>query len=202
MAHDLFSAIATGDLHRLSVLLEAGADPNARKPVPPQWLALHEAIEALESNPSTDSILLLLRHGAHVDGDGGDTPLLMALYRARPEVARIFLAAGADVNVRGPEGDSPLRWAVQRSDCAMAATLLRCGGVRTIDEAGGPLGATALGIAAIRLDVEMIALLLRFGANANALDIDRMTAQERLPPADASNADLRSLAAHLLSRAG
>jgi ankyrin repeat protein len=196
----LFAAIESHDLDRLASLLTRGCDPNAMKPAPPCWSPLHEAIEQLEDGGEIEALILLLRHGAHVEGGGGDTPLLMALYRAQAEAAHLLLAAGADTNVRGSEGDSPLRVCAERGDLAMAATLLRCGARATIDEPGGPAGASALGIAAMRLDVPMIEWLLRAGADPQALDVDRMTARDRLSPRTSENAQLHDQAAMLLEQ--
>jgi uncharacterized protein len=196
----LFAAIESHDLDRLASLLAGGCDPNVMKPAPPCWSSLHEAIEQLEDGGGIEALILLLRHGAHVEGGGGDTPLLMALYRAQAEAVHLLLAVGADTNVRGPEGDSPLRVCAERGDLAMAATLLRCGAQATIDEPGGPAGASALGIAAMRLDIPMIELLLRSGADAQALDTDRMTARDRLFPRTAENAQLHDRAEMLLKQ--
>jgi hypothetical protein len=79
-------------------------------------------------------------------------------------------------------GTSPLRHAVERGDLSTAATLLRCGARTTINEAGAPTGASALGIAAMRLDVPMIELLLQSGADPHVLDANHLTARARLPP--------------------
>lgn len=195
---ELFAAIEAGDLDRLTGLLKRGADVNAKKPTPPHWSPLHEAIENLEEGGPIEAIVLLLRHGADIEGGGGDTPLLMALYRTQPQAAALLLAAGANPNVRGPEGDSPLRLCVERNDFATAATLLRCGADDTIDEAGGPLGASALGLAARRLDLRFMSLLLDWGAHPNALDADGMTARDRLPPRREENSDAYDRAAVLL----
>jgi hypothetical protein len=59
---------------------------------------------------------------------------------------------------------------------------------------------TALGIAARRLDLPLIELLLKHGANPQALDLDRRTAAELLPPRGAENAQAWDAAARVLSR--
>src|SRR4051794_33621189 len=132
----IFDAIEAHDLDRLASALAAGDDPNAPKPTSPHWAPLHEAIEQLEDGGSIEALVLLLRHGANVEGSEGDTPLLMALYRTQPEAVHVLLAAGAETNVRGTEGDSPLRVAVERGDLATAAMLLRCGARKTINDVG------------------------------------------------------------------
>jgi ankyrin repeat protein len=195
---DIFDVIESHDLDRLASLLATGSDPNALKPGLPHWSPLHEAINELEEGGPVEALILLLRHGAHVEGSGGDTPLLMALYRSQLEAVHILLAARANANVRGPEGDSPLRVVVERGEIATAATLLRNGARATIDEPGGPAGASALGIAAARLDIPMIALLVRSGADPAALDADHMAPHERIPTRTPENEELHDQAQRLL----
>jgi ankyrin repeat protein len=202
MSKELFEAIETHDVERLARVLMAGADPHALKEEWPGWLPLQAAVDELEESGPVEALVLLLRHGARVDDMGPDrtaTPLLMAVFRRHPEAVHLLLAAGADPNYRGSEGDSPLRACVELGEHAMAAMLLRCGATRTIDEAGGPSGMSALGRAASRLDVPMIELLLRAGADPEASDLDRQRARERLPPRDSENQDTWDAAAALLA---
>lgn len=201
MSTELFEAIETHDVDRLATVLRGGADPNAVKVEGPKWLALHAAVDELEDGGSTEAVILLLRHGARVDGLDSDrdaTPLLMALFREQPEAARILLAAGADPNFRGSEGDSPLRVCVEQGRHELAAMLLRCGATQTIDESGGLSGMTALGRAASQLDISMLELLLKAGADPLALDADRQTAREHLPPREPHNQETWDTAAALL----
>jgi ankyrin repeat protein len=195
----LFAALEAHDLDALASALAAGADPNALKPAPPHWSPLHEAIEQIEDGGSIEAIILLLRHGAAIEGSEGDTPLLMAVYRDQPDAVRLLLGAGANPNVRGTEGDSPLRVVVERGDHATTATLLRCGAAQTIDESGAPTGASALGIAAKRLDVPMIQLLLQAGADPAARDADGLTARDRLPAPSPENQQAHSSVEQLLN---
>ncbi|HYO58718.1 ankyrin repeat domain-containing protein [Archangium sp.] len=202
MPTELFEAIEKHDLDRLSTLLKGGADPNAVKNGWPGWLPLHAAVEELEYGGPVEALVLLLRHGARIEGLGADrnaTALLMAIFRRQMEAVRMLLAAGADPNFKGSEGDSPLRACAQLGEHAMAAMLLRCGATRTIDEAGGMSGMSALGWATSRLDIPMMELLLRAGADPEALDLDRQTAREHLPPRDAGNQQAWDAAAALLA---
>ena len=57
----------------------------------------------------------------------------------------------------------------------------------------------ALGYAAYGLDLEMIKLLLAWGASLTARDVDRHTARERLPDRTDDNAETWALAFKLLS---
>ena len=202
MSKELFEALQKHDLHRLSALLAGGANPDARLSEWPGWFALHAAIEELEHGGPIEALLILLRHGARVDGlphlqDA--PPLLMALFRRQPEAARMLLAAGADPNLTGSEGDSPLRWCVQHSERRMAFTLLACGATRTLDEPGAPDGMTALGLATRRLDVPLMELLLKSGAHPHALDTDRRAASDHLPLRTPENSTAWEAARELLS---
>src|SRR5262245_21090735 len=113
MSIELFDAIKRHDLDRLAAVLSGGADPNAPQPPHPDWYPLHEgwhplhaAINELEDGGPIECLILLLRHGAEVEGGGvKDTPLLMALFRGQLEAVRVLLAARANPNVTGAEGD-------------------------------------------------------------------------------------------------
>jgi ankyrin repeat protein len=194
----ILAALEAHDLDGLASALAGGADPNALKPTPPHWSPLHEAVDQLEDGGSIEALVLLLRHGAAIEGADRDTPLLMALYRDQPAAVQLLLGAGADPNVRGDEGDSPLRVAVERGDHAIAATLLRCGARATIDDSAAPSGASALGLAAMQLDIPMIELLLKAGADPAARDMDRLMACDRLPSPTPENETARQEAERLL----
>ncbi len=64
----------------------------------------------------------------------------------------------------------------------MAALLLRHGAGKTINEWGGCWGLTPLGMAARKFDIAMIELLIRKGADPQALDEYDETARDKLPP--------------------
>jgi hypothetical protein len=73
------------------------------------------------------------------------------------------------------------------------------GAAKTIEESHHFACKTALGIAANRLDIEMIRLLLAWGASITAHDVDYYTARERLPPRTEENAEKWDLALKMLS---
>lgn len=179
MSDALIDAIESGDVDRVAKLLAAGEDPNTTRPG--YYTPLQDAVDALLPPGEVrglDAMVLLLRHGAMVDGrDGPDdsTPLLVAVQRNHIEAVRLLLAAGADPNVRDHRGDSPLRICAAKGYVDVARLLLLCGATKTIDEWGGDRPMTALGLAARDLQVDMAKLLLAYGANPQARDVDDMT---------------------------
>jgi ankyrin repeat protein len=194
MSDKLHLAVLDHDLDTLARLLAAGDDPNKFNG---DFAPLHDAVDDIEA------VALLLRHGADPniwDAHHGVTPLLTALFEERRDTALMLLAAGADPNVRSDEGDVPISMCVVRGDLKMAATLLRAGAAKTIEECPGDgTGMNALGHAACRLDLEMIRLLLAWGASITMHDIDRRTARERLPERTDENGEKWDLSFKLLS---
>lgn len=193
MSDALLEAIQARDVDRVAKLLAGGADPN--KPgksrygsggdLPPLHAAIAELEAFGEDEPGgpIDAVILLLRRGVRVNGwdvDQEGDPLLDAVMMKHIEAVRLLLAAGADPNVSNNEGTSPLRFCVQKRLTQMARLLLQCGATKTINEAGGAAGMNALGMAAYWLDVEMVRLLLAYGADSNVLDHDQDTVFEVL----------------------
>jgi ankyrin repeat protein len=177
----IFEAIRAGEVSAVSSLLHAGADLNG---VEGQtgWRPLHVAVDAIDEGGPDELVDLLIDHGAEVsawDRAHEVTPLLMAVFRGLHRAAERLLRAGADVHAVSGEGESPLRWAASHGDYAMAKLLIEHGAAASIDASGGPGGRTALGEAAVRLDEEMVKLVLKAGANPRAVDVDGFTAVER-----------------------
>jgi hypothetical protein len=193
MSDALLDAIQTRDVDRLARLLSAGADPNEPRKsrygsggtIPPLHAAIGEleAFGELQPGGPIDAVVLLLRHGAVVNGwdasKEGD-PLFDAVLMKHIEAVRLLLASGADPNVRDDEGDSPLRFCAQEGLLELARLLLHCGAGKTIHEAGGMAGMNALGLAAYGLHVDMVRLLCAHGADPHMVDNDRMTVLDHL----------------------
>jgi len=116
------------------------------------------------------------------------------------EVIRLLLEAGADPNVASEEGELAMRWAVEEGDLEMAVLFLRFGADKTINEFGPPCGDTPLTMAAKKLDLKMIELLLKAGADPQALDEDRRTALERVPLREESDTEMWDRVADILGQ--
>ncbi|MBK8253564.1 MAG: ankyrin repeat domain-containing protein [Polyangiaceae bacterium] len=202
LSNELVHAIQTRDVDRAAALLVAGANPNEPGrsrygnggDLPPLHAAIAElealdAIDPYEGEPEgpIDLLVLLLRYGAKVKGwevDKEGDPLLDAVGTNRADVVRMVLAAGADPNVENDEGVSPLRACAEKGSVEIARTLLLCGAAKTINQWGGPGAMTALGLAVRGLHVEMVKLLLAYGADPRAKDVDGLDALDCLPFAD------------------
>lgn len=189
---ELLASIDRHDLDALAHLLAAGADPNTRDSNS-SCPALIEAIEEVADGGPLEAVALLLRYGARPGHS-----LITAAWNDNLETALLLLAGGTDPGLEDDKGYSPLRVAVERKNLAMAATLLRSGADKTIDSAGGPLGASALGRAVLELDLPMVKLLLAWGADPLLPDVDRMIARDHLRKREAANAQIWDEIAALL----
>jgi hypothetical protein len=159
------------------------------------------AIEELEFGGSLDIVRLLIANGADVNAvyvDTGLTGLHAAVFSENIEVIKLVLDAGADPNIPDNEDTSPLKFSVEQGSFEMAKLLLEYGAERTINEAGGFCGCTALALAASKLDIAMIELLLKNGADPDTRDADGQTARQYLPPPDESDNEAWDAARDLL----
>jgi ankyrin repeat protein len=203
---DLPSAIRSGDVGRVQLLLDAGAKPDKRDSL--GATALHDAVWAGRA----EMVELLLQHGANANAphaEGGSTPLDYAVLRDDLRVARLLLKFGAEANAEYPSGVTPLQLAAPRGNIPMMQLLVQAGakvrhrdraGSAAMDEAAGrgalraveflaangaeidapnPLtGETPLNEAACRGDAEIVAFLLKHGADPGRRDLSGSTPLE------------------------
>lgn len=135
-------ACLQNDLEVVKILVEAGADVNARDAhlIPPLFLA-----------NTAETARFLLEHGADVNArdDKGRTPLIYHASSKRPEsyhpdpdepvaIAKVLLEYGADVHATQDDGTSALSWYVHED---MLRLLLEHGADATLmtDEGWSPL---------------------------------------------------------------
>jgi cytohesin len=186
---NLYRATHSGHASEVKMLLERGADPNARNQmgVP----ALHSA--AMGGHAAV--VEMLLGRGAAVDPrtPDGATPLLGAVLEGHADVVRLLLRAGADPNAALPDGASALYFAAYARAPPIAKLLLAAGAkARAADENGH----TPLHEAAFQGNAETVELLLKAGADANAKGRDGNTPLHLAACGSGDLAVVRSLLAH------
>ena len=164
-AGPLHNAARSGDLSAVKMLLEAGADPDARgrRGATP----LHEAAY----NDNLAVVEALLAAGADPDARGrrGATPLHEAAYNDNPAIVKALLTAGAD-----PNGDThssrsritPLHYAAAQNANPAVAEALIAGGA---DLEARTEYRTPLHEAARNNNLAVVEALLEAGADPNSL---------------------------------
>ena len=101
----LWFAADSTDIEIITLLLEKGASPNARKDFPPPFHVL------LWWNPKLEFVNLMLKHGAEcniLDQWGFNVMHWFALFGTDVEVLEVLLKAHADINVPDSFGETPL----------------------------------------------------------------------------------------------
>ncbi|NXI52363.1 ASB3 protein, partial [Chloroceryle aenea] len=159
--HALHLSARHGSLESLRVLLEAGADPNevTTEATTPLFLAVE--------NGHTDTVKLLLQHGANVEGPhcwSGWNSLHQASFQGCTEIMKILLEKGADKECQDDFGITPLFVAAQYGKLE-SLRLLASHGAAVNCQAKDR--ATPLLIAAQEGHTECVELLLARGANPN-----------------------------------
>ena len=156
----LHHAAAFGDVETMALLLDNGADANARNDrssTPLHW--------AIGEEPK---VRLLLERGADINAKQADgrTPLYQATFAGNHNnIVRLLLEKGADANLSTSTLTTPLMTAAGRGDVECMKLLLAKGAkVDALNGAGG----TALIAAAAGKNLEVVKLLLANGANVNA----------------------------------
>jgi ankyrin repeat protein len=139
-------------------------------------LDLFEAA-ALGRAPRVRALVDGARERARAYSSDGFTALHLAAFFGHAEVARLLVAAGADVDAisRNPMQVRPLHSAAARGDHAVMRLLLDAGAEVDARQAGG---FTALQSRALHGDVTMVRELLARGASAEQVADDGQTAAD------------------------
>jgi len=156
----LFSAAESGNLNKLSCLLDQGVDVNSCSKY--GTTLLQSAV--LEDHG--DLVQFLIGRGAQVDlpDISGITPLHLAAQMGRKNVTEILIANSANVTAKDFVGKSPLHWAVYCGRWDVVDVLRRNGGLP--DNSRGML------LAAV-LDDDVSAFLLALGLDDRESHIRR-----------------------------
>jgi ankyrin repeat protein len=169
--------MAAPDVAKMTLLLDRGADVNAR--AASRFSALMVAAQYQEGDAA---INLLLDRGARVTAPPSGAPVFnanpffLASYAGNARSLKRLLAAGGKLDEAmiaiGTSRTTPMLGAFKFGDIEVARTLLDLGA--PVDFSDGN-GITMLGRAALNNDVEMARLLISRGASVNIVDKLGMT---------------------------
>ena len=103
---DMFMAAQRGDVEKVRLLLEKGADINYKDKI----VLGHTPMTIAAAWGHTEVVKLLLDHGASVNqqDDDGTSALQCAASTTKSEMVKLLLDRGADVNHRDNSGRTPL----------------------------------------------------------------------------------------------
>jgi ankyrin repeat protein len=169
----LNSAVYYNHPEILTILLEAGTDPNIHGEHVP---ALHVAA----ANDNVEAAKILIGHGAKIDVRdtvNNDTALIYGIRDGKYNVAEYLLDAGADHSLTDRRGFASLHIAVSRNDTRLVECLLAHGAQVNVRTQGD--GRTSLVIAAAAGFAEMVEILFSRGADASIVDSGGKSPLER-----------------------
>lgn len=155
----LMNAATVGSLDAIKILLDAGADVNARNGLDLTALIYGASAPA--------KVKLLVEAGADVNAKSkfGRTALLLAAaHPGGAETVRLLLSKGADPKAKDTTNATPLAEAARANNMESLRVLLALPG--EINE-GDRLGFTPLAYAASHANAAMVKLLLQKGADPN-----------------------------------
>lgn len=190
----MYAALFAGE-DLMALLLDRGADPNARNdggatallfaagdPAKARLLLARGAdvnarsalgktplLVAATHRPSTDTVRLLLEKGADVGARdiNGTTPLIAAAAAGNQESLTLLIGKGADVNAKADSGATALI-AAAGARCLGCVQLLLARGAGV--KAATKRGATALSVAAGFGALDIVRILLEKGADVHTRD--------------------------------
>ena len=158
----LHYAALYGNAESVRILLDHGADPNARNK--------SGATPLLYGAYNFDKARMMIEKGADVNAKSamGMTPLIVAAsIHGNAATVRYLLEKGADAKAAGPEDTDALQMAAQKGDAEMIRLLLKSGCDPKRQDQGG---FSALIYATFDPDQERVPVLLAAGSNVNAVN--------------------------------
>ena len=162
---DLFMAAQRGDVEKVRLLLDKGADINYKDAM----VLGHTPMTIAAAWGRTEVVKLLLNHGAQVDQQNSDgvTTLQCAASTSEIEMVKLLLDRQADVNHRDKYGRSPLFDAACQKCPPENARLLLAGGADV--NARDNKGKTAFYYAQANANQGVMEVLVKAGANGGKM---------------------------------
>ncbi|MEI6809586.1 MAG: ankyrin repeat domain-containing protein, partial [bacterium] len=157
----LHLAAERGDLDVVDLLIQSGADVNARGEN--GLTPLHRAAQM--DRPEVVGRLLAKGADVNAKSEFGATPLLTASAAGNPEIVKRLLDAKANANMANTDGVTPLHAATQRADTETMTLLLKAGAKVDARRKGGY---TPLHLAAFQGFGKTAELLIKNGADPKA----------------------------------
>jgi ankyrin repeat protein len=158
----LLEAVRNGDREAVRILLENGAEVDAREP--DGATALHWAAHRVD--PETASLLISYGADLDIENDYGITPLALACENGSAELVDALLQAGANARAVRPTGETALMTCSRTGNAAAVKALLSHGADPGAKESEREQ--TALMWAAAQNHREVIQALIDAGAHVQA----------------------------------
>lgn len=167
--NQLEDAARSGDLKKLSALINSGIDVNAK------GSDGQTPLMAAAAMGNTHAMEMLMGAGARVDEPGADgkTALMKAIHTGQDDSVDLLLKNGADVNHADNDKNTPLMLAIDDGRQAMVTTLV---GAKANLDVQQKDGKTALMLAVEKGDDATVTALMQAGANPSIPDNNGKTA--------------------------
>ncbi|KAL8670512.1 MAG: hypothetical protein Q9168_004964 [Polycauliona sp. 1 TL-2023] len=158
----LHRAVEKQDVKTSKILLEAGADPDARPS------SETPAIVLAAKNGDSQLVQMLLEHDLDVEAheSGSGTALYTAVAKGKSDIVKLLLSYGADPNNRPSGSDPALYKAVSKQYDDIVELLLQQRNIHIDDTPPG--GSTAMYRAAKKGNTELVRRLVAAGAKVDA----------------------------------
>lgn len=166
----ILEAAENGNVEKIKLLLENGADVNAKDDK--GWTPLMMASRHSNTSSNIETVNLLLQNGADVNAkqNTGWTPLMLASRYSNTDsniqTVKLLLQNGADVNLKNNDGWTPLKLASKNSNTETVKLLLENDANVNLKNNNGN---TALMLAK---NLEILKLLLEYNADPFILNND------------------------------
>ncbi len=168
----LFTAVESGNLDDVKLLLKSGADPNVIE------RSGHTAFVMAALMGNADVVKLFLESGTNpnVSDESGRTVLMSAAAGSDPEMVKLLLQYGADPHVVNTDGQTALMYAAENLEgdkAEVVKILLQSGADPNVVDKNG---FTALMLAATNGKSEAVDLFLKANVDLNVVNTTGATA--------------------------